>query len=53
MFAKWQISVICVLSPHQMSPLHWAADGGHVDTVRCLVEKGAKINSKDEKGVSK
>ena len=37
--------------PHQSSPVNWAADEGHVDTVMCLVEKGAKINSKDEIGV--
>ena len=38
--------------PHQMSPLHWAAGEGHMDTMMCLVEKGAKINSKDNFGVS-
>ena len=35
-----------------MSPLHWAADGGHVDTVKCLIEKGADVNCKDEYEVS-
>ena len=44
--------VIFVLSPHQMSPLYWAADGGHVNTVKCLIEKGANIHIKDEYGVS-
>ena len=41
-----------VLSPHQMTPLHWAADGGRVDTVKYLIEKGAEVNSKDDDGVS-
>ena len=36
---------------HQGSPLHWAARGGHVDTVRILIDKEADINIKDEKGV--
>ena len=31
-------------SPHQRTPLHRAAEGGHVDIVRCLVDKGADIN---------
>ena len=45
--------VIFVLSHQQSSPLHMAADGGHVNTVKCLIEKGAKINDKDnELGVS-
>ena len=35
-----------------MSPLHWAVDGGHVNTVKCLIEKDAEVNSKHEYGVS-
>ena len=31
-----------------MSPLHWAADGGHVNTVKMLIEKGAELHSKDD-----
>ena len=44
--------VILVLSPHQMPPLHWAADGGHMNIVMCLIEKGAEVNSQDDEGVS-
>ena len=40
-------------SPHQWTPLHQAALGDHVDTVRCLVDKGADINLEDRRGVSK
>ena len=39
-------------SRHQYTPLHWAAGKGHVDTVRCLVDKGADINIEDKNGVS-
>ena len=42
--------VIFVLS--QTFPLHWAADGGHADTVKFLIEKGADVNFKDEYEVS-
>ena len=35
-----------------MSPLHWAADEGHVDTVKSLIEKGADVNCKDNDEVS-
>ena len=39
-------------SPHQHTPLFAAALNNHVDTVRCLVDKGADINVKDENEVS-
>ena len=35
-----------------MTPLHFAAGGGHVDTVRYLVDKGADIDHIDEGDVS-
>ena len=41
-----------ILSPHQWSPLHWAAREGHVNTVKCLVENGAEVNSEDYNGVN-
>ena len=41
-----------VMSPPQMSPLHWAAVSGYVNTVKTLIEKGAELNSKDDVGVS-
>ena len=39
-------------SPYQLTPLHMAAHAGHVDTVRCLVDKGADTNIKNRRGVS-
>ena len=39
--------ILVVNSPHQETPLHWAAYGGHVETVRCLVDKGADTNIKN------
>ena len=53
--ANWSFivdHVMFVLSHRQMSPLHWAADGGHVNAVKCLIKKGAEVNSKDDCGVS-
>ena len=44
---------ICsLLSPHQDTPLHMAAQNGHTDTVKCLIDKGAVINVKNNYGVS-
>ena len=41
------------LSPlHQWTPLYMAAEGGHEEMVRFLVDKGADINIKDNNGVS-
>ena len=44
---------ICsLLSPHQNTPLHMAADNRHTDVVQCLIDKGAGINIRNEDGVS-
>ena len=45
-------STFFIYSPHQKTPLHWAAEEGHVDIVRYLVDKGADFNIKDQRGVS-
>ena len=47
-FSTWFIN-----SFHQITPLHRAANAGHLETVRCLAEKGAVINIKDKMRVSK
>ena len=47
----WLHSILFT-SPHQDTPLHLAAKGGHLDTVKYLVEKGANIHCKDGDGVS-
>jgi ankyrin repeat protein len=31
-------------------PLSWAAERGHVDTVKLLLERGAEVDSKDNDG---
>jgi len=31
-------------------PLHFAANNGHVDVVRFLLEKGANVNAQDHRG---
>ena len=50
-WAKWW-NIPILFSALQMTPLHWAAEKGHANTVHCLVEKGADINIKDGSGVS-
>ena len=44
--------LILVPSPHQWTPLHCAAGGGHVDIMQYLVDAGGEINIKDVEGVS-
>ena len=39
------------LSPRQMTPLHLAAESGHMEIVKHLVEQGAVINIQDDNGV--
>jgi len=37
---------------NQMTCLHVAVEGGHMNTLRYLVDQGADINTKDNRGVS-
>ena len=39
------------LSLHQSTPLYMAAEGGHMDVVKYLGDKGADINRKNKNGV--
>ena len=41
-----------VSSPHQWTPLYWAARGGHKGIVKYLIQAGADVNIKDYIGVS-
>ena len=41
-----------ILSIHQMTPLHVAAEGGRVDTVKSLLDNGADCTVMDNNGVS-
>ena len=45
-------STFKIYSLHQHTPLHIAAEAGHSDTVRCLVDKGVDTNIKNRFGVS-
>ena len=40
-------------SSHQCTPLHVAADSGHVDMVKCFVDKGADTNIQTSNEVCK
>ena len=51
-FHSFMFEICSLLSPHQDTPLHMAAEGGHTDTVQCLIDKGAGINIKNDGGVS-
>ena len=44
--------VVNIVSLHQRTPLHMAAEGGHMDTVKYLVKKQTNINTKDVDEVS-
>ena len=45
-------STCFVYSPHQWTPLHSAAQKGHVNIASYIVDKGADLNIKDNNGVS-
>ena len=34
----------------QMTPLHYAAQFGHIEVTKCLIEKGAHVEVKNEEG---
>ena len=40
------------LSPHQNTPLHFAAYRGHTETVQYLIGNGAEVNIRNDSGVS-
>ena len=50
MFVHTWWTVFRFVSPHQYTPLHWAAVNGHIDTVQSLINKGAEINIRDNHG---
>jgi hypothetical protein len=35
--------------PCRNTPLHWSSEGGFLDVCQFLVEKGANVNTKDDK----
>ena len=41
-----------VSSPHQVTPVHEAAREGHVRALEYIIEAGADVNIKDDRGVS-
>ncbi|KAJ3022634.1 acyl-CoA binding domain-containing protein 6 [Thoreauomyces humboldtii] len=41
---------IDVTDDHGMSLLHWAADRGHADLTRKLLERGSDVNARDNEG---
>ena len=44
--------ILLFYSLHQRTPLHIAVKEGHDDTVKCLIEQGARIEAQDNAGVS-
>ena len=41
-------NLVRLVFAHQMTPMHWAANSGSVDTVEYLIQKGADIHSRDD-----
>ena len=35
---------------YRQTPMHWAANGGHVDAIKALKEAGADVTAKDGHG---
>ena len=44
----WYIHVLYYSSQDQRTALHYASEGGHHDTVRVLLERGADPNTHDK-----
>ncbi|KAK0168950.1 hypothetical protein PV327_002706 [Microctonus hyperodae] len=46
------IDASCINIPDEdgMMPIHWAADRGYVEILKCLIENGADINAQDDDG---
>ena len=42
---------ICIFISYQRTPLHIAAEGGYVNTVKYLVRQGSTVNIRDKNGV--
>jgi len=45
--------MLIIVSFHQKTPLHIAVESGNDATVKFFVDKGADVNTKDNKGVRK
>ena len=45
------VSPFPLLPQVSKTPLHWASQGGHSDTVRTLIELGANVHSVDEASI--
>ena len=50
--ANFLLPFIVFFPLHQMTCLHVAVEGGHMNTVKYLVDQGVDINTKDDHGVS-
>uniref|UniRef100_A0A6V7L4E5 Acyl-CoA-binding domain-containing protein 6 n=1 Tax=Bracon brevicornis TaxID=1563983 RepID=A0A6V7L4E5_9HYME len=47
---KANSSIINLPDNEGMLPIHWAADRGHLPTMKCLIDNGADINAQDDDG---
>ena len=48
---RYQTFCLYFLSLHQMTPLHLAAESGHIKVIKNLVARRADINIQDDNGV--
>ena len=49
--ASWILTYLGIFSPHQMTPLHLAAESNRIKMVECLLGQGADINLQDDNEV--